>query len=753
MRVSLGRKSPGPKPRLGRSTEMKVYIRVRPFNEREKDHECRSIVKQLDDKVLVFDPKENDQPFFFHGVKQRMRDITKKQNKEIQFIFDQIYGASSTNEDVYTGSISNILPSLLEGYNCSVFVYGATGAGKTFTMLGNDQTPGIIYLTMQSLYEKINELQDEKHFDIGISYLEVYNEKVFDLLNPSKEPLRLIEDSVNGVIVAGIKLIQISEVEHLFDLLRQGNANRTQHPTDANAESSRSHAVFQVFIKIQQKSSERVQIVKLSMIDLAGSERGAATNFKGSRFKEGAHINKSLLALGNCINNLADNVKHIPYRNSQLTRLLKDSLGGNCQTVMIACVGPTPSSYEDTYNTLKYAARAKTIKTTIAKTVMSIDGHINNYKQLIQELQNKNAALENELRTLSSQPKVGDLTSWREKIRNLFTQKKSYHQEILNIESKEKLLLWKIKYKSTNAEIINSFHDCNNDADSLRLGVSVNRMEGTVNGLHSRMAELWDAKFENDELINNLKNEIEKNNLIEALEKDFIINELQISEMEKDIHLTHRHKFNNLMFITNETQKNIILRMAEQYNQHHNLLRGFNKVTGTMVEEKKDISNMLKGNYNITWDVSPHNENKRRTDMLNKYSTLSLDILHSHVKPCPLISLNDENEEDEEMKLAPQEEKIETDETNSTFVVPETVNNLNSTFTKNETFAKPLKSPRRIGHRYTPMKSKRIASKENMNTLIAISKRTPLIKPPNIRKTGTVSSFRTPKVPLGTCNK
>lgn len=230
-------------------------------------------------------------------------------------------------------------------------MYGATGAGKTFTMLGNDSSPGLTFLTMRDLFSKIEAQSDVRRFDVGVSYLEVYNEQVMNLLTKTG-PLKLREDS-NGVVVSGLVLKPIYSAEELLELLALGNSHRTQHPTDANAESSRSHAVFQVHIRMTDRKTGTKRMVKLSMIDLAGSERAASTKGIGIRFKEGASINKSLLALGNCINKLADGLKHIPYRDSNLTRILKDSLGGNCQTLMVANVSMSSLTYEDTYNTLK----------------------------------------------------------------------------------------------------------------------------------------------------------------------------------------------------------------------------------------------------------------------------------------------------------------------------------------------------------------------------------------------------------------
>lgn len=235
-------------------------------------------------------------------------------------------------------------------------------------MLGSENSPGLTFLTMRDLFEKIQSQQDIRKFDVGVSYLEVYNEQVMNLLTKTG-PLKLREDS-NGVVVSGLVLKPIYSADELLHMLRLGNSNRTQHPTDSNAESSRSHAIFQVHIRITDHKTGAKRSVKLSMIDLAGSERAASTKGLGMRFKEGASINKSLLALGNCINKLADGLKHIPYRDSNLTRILKDSLGGNCRTLMVANVSMSSLTYEDTYNTLKYASRAKKIRSVLRQNVL-----------------------------------------------------------------------------------------------------------------------------------------------------------------------------------------------------------------------------------------------------------------------------------------------------------------------------------------------------------------------------------------------
>ena len=262
---------------------------------------------------------------------------------------------------------------VLNGYNSTVFAYGQTGAGKTYTMLGNEQSPGIMFNTMKEVFKQMKQYQIDRQYTIRVSFLEIYNENIKDLIMVSNDVLDLREDPIKGVCVAGLSEIEVHTPDEIFELLIYGNRNRTQEATGANETSSRSHAVLQIICEYKEKDSgvkSEIKLGKLSLIDLAGSERAAKTGNRGLRMIEGANINKSLLALGNCINMLHENIikgqqNYIPFRDSKLTRLLKDSLGGNCRTVMIANIAPGSSNYEDTHNTLKYANRAKNIKTNV----------------------------------------------------------------------------------------------------------------------------------------------------------------------------------------------------------------------------------------------------------------------------------------------------------------------------------------------------------------------------------------------------
>ncbi|KAK1775537.1 hypothetical protein QBC45DRAFT_242466 [Copromyces sp. CBS 386.78] len=361
----------------------------------------RPVIKVVDDRCLVFDPPE-DNP-----IQKFSRSVVPAMGKKVKdqvFAFDRIFDENASQVEVYEGTTKGLLDSVLDGYNATVFAYGATGCGKTHTITGTPQSPGIIFLTMQELFEKINERSGEKHTEVTLSYLEIYNETIRDLLVPpgsatNKQGLMLREDSNQGVSVAGLTSHKPKDVQEVMDMIVQGNEYRTVSPTAANAVSSRSHAVLQINVAQKDRNAavnEPHTMATLSIIDLAGSERASATKNRGARLLEGANINKSLLALGSCINALCDPCKrnHVPYRNSKLTRLLKFSLGGNCKTVMIVCVSPSSEHFDETQNTLRYANRAKNIQTKVTRNVFNVNRHVKDFLVKIDE----QMALINELK-------------------------------------------------------------------------------------------------------------------------------------------------------------------------------------------------------------------------------------------------------------------------------------------------------------------------------------------------------------------
>ncbi|EGV63022.1 kinesin-domain-containing protein, partial [Yamadazyma tenuis ATCC 10573] len=425
-----------------------VSVRVRPFTSNEEnnlikvDHEhiflgdgslsekeqsgsnfmpqgIRKIIDVVDDKMLIFDPPETNPIARMH--RNVFPSKPHSRIREHRFVFDQLFDTHASQTEVFSTTTKPLLDSILDGFNATVFAYGATGCGKTHTISGTPDDPGIIFLTMKELYCRMDEMSESKVFDVSFSFLEIYNETIKDLLDPNTNQKKLVirEDTNNKVFVANLSSHKPQSVEEVMDLILKGNKNRTCSPTEANATSSRSHAVLQINVIQRNKSMELSQehvFATLSIIDLAGSERASATKNRGIRLNEGANINKSLLALGNCINALCDPRKrnHIPYRDSKLTRLLKFSLGGNCKTVMIVCVSPSSQHYDETLNTLKYADRAKMIKTKLIRNQHNLDRHVGSYLKMItqqkteiEELKHKQANVADA--TIEKQQKISAL--------------------------------------------------------------------------------------------------------------------------------------------------------------------------------------------------------------------------------------------------------------------------------------------------------------------------------------------------------
>lgn len=321
----------------------------------------------------------------------------------------------STNQDVYDTVIKDMCLGCMSGHNVTVFAYGATGSGKTYTMVGTRGDPGLMVLSLEEVFRAREGLMATEDINLTCSYIEVYNEVVYDLLVERSAPLDLREDPKQGVCVAGVKRHSVSTPTEIMSLLQEGNGRRKTDSTGANATSSRSHAVLEIRVSSRRKGPKgkgKEQHGKLCLVDLAGSERAAETDNRGQKLRDGANINKSLLALANCINALgkASSDKggkaYVPYRNSKLTRLLKDGLGGNSRTAMIATVSASADQYLNSINTLKYADRAKEIKTHVkksgrARTITPAESpSVANYQKIIVKLQTEVQDLREQLEVM-----------------------------------------------------------------------------------------------------------------------------------------------------------------------------------------------------------------------------------------------------------------------------------------------------------------------------------------------------------------
>ncbi|XP_015999076.2 kinesin-like protein KIF19 isoform X2 [Rousettus aegyptiacus] len=361
--------------------QLMVALRVRPISVAELEEGATLIAHKVDEQMVVLmDPMEDPDDI-----------LRAHRSREKSYLFDVAFDFTATQEMVYQATTKSLIKGVISGYNATVFAYGPTGCGKTYTMLGTDREPGIYVRTLNDLFHAIEETSSDMEYEVSMSYLEIYNEMIRDLLNPALGYLELREDAKGVIQVAGITEVSTINAKEIMQLLVKGNRQRTQEPTAANRTSSRSHAVLQVAVRQRSRVKSVLQEVRqgrLFMIDLAGSERASQTQNRGQRMKEGAHINRSLLALGNCINALSDKSsnKYINFRDSKLTRLLKDSLGGNSRTVMIAHISPASSAFEESRNTLTYAGRAKNIKTRVKQNLLSVSYHIAQYTSIIADL-------------------------------------------------------------------------------------------------------------------------------------------------------------------------------------------------------------------------------------------------------------------------------------------------------------------------------------------------------------------------------
>ncbi|EUD67358.1 hypothetical protein C922_02064 [Plasmodium inui San Antonio 1] len=356
---------------LNAYSNVKVAVRIKPISESEEN------IVSIFNKNYVLIEKENEKECY----------LLSQKKKQATYVFDVVFDVNATQENVFLHTAKPLIPHVFKGVNGTVFAYGATGSGKTYTMLDDKNQNGIVQLSLLELFTIIKEKKYEKA-KVLMSFLEVYNETIRDLLGKEKnKPLEVQEDAAE-VRVSNLCEVHVESYEQAMILINEGVKNRKMSPTRANKVSSRSHAILQIYIHNEVMDSNMNAInykAKLCFVDLAGSERASATSNKGERFKEGSYINQSLLALANCINSLASN-KHIPkvrvkYRDSKLTHLLKNSLEGNCLVVMIANINPSRKSFQESNNTLKYAFRARNIK--LCATVQTNDNKESDVEKIL----------------------------------------------------------------------------------------------------------------------------------------------------------------------------------------------------------------------------------------------------------------------------------------------------------------------------------------------------------------------------------
>ena len=377
--------------------KIQVIVRSRPL---EKRAMSAWAVNERNGSITLRDDVRLRHAKHFYG------DVQQRQSREsrgvVQYAFDKVYGDGSTTSSLYNQSVRSIVKSALEGINGTIFAYGQTGSGKTYTILGTNDNPGVLMLAINDIFSQLSSPSSMYEHTLKVGMLEIYNEELRDLLAPPQnrwhagERLQIKEDPVLGVKVNGLQEEVVTSKQRVKNLISKGLHRRQTGATKLNLESSRSHTIFRMVIEtrhkgaVNKKSSKSVKVSTLNFVDLAGSERLAKSGNTGIRAQESTQINLSLMQLGNVISKLSMGRpgEFIPYRNSNLTRILQPSLGGNARTVIVATMSHASLHAEETSHTLRFAARAKTVTNhVLVNEVVSDNALVKQYKREIQVLQ------------------------------------------------------------------------------------------------------------------------------------------------------------------------------------------------------------------------------------------------------------------------------------------------------------------------------------------------------------------------------
>eukprot|EP00301_Raphidiophrys_heterophryoidea_P002893 c11335_g1_i1.p1 GENE.c11335_g1_i1~~c11335_g1_i1.p1 ORF type:complete len:594 (+),score=145.18 c11335_g1_i1:244-2025(+) len=499
---------------------VRVGVRVRPFLAGETGD---NIVHVINNKTveLLSESSSSD-------------DSTPATVKSHVYSFDFVFDTDSSQQEVYDALGAPIVPVVIGGVNATMFAYGATGSGKTFTMLGVHDNRGLMHRTICGIFDGVKQ-RSFLEFRIQLTYVEVYNELVRDLLNPmSRDTLSLeIRETVHeGTHVVGAITFDVQSPEHLFQIMQEGDTRRSTETTDANATSSRSHAILTISVTTRNDDGERKG--KLLLIDLAGSEKAKHTNATGQRLVEGSNINKSLLALGNCISALGGKGRKggfVNFRDSKLTRLLKESLGGNCKTSMIAAISPSHVMHDETLGTLKYANRAKNIKTQIQVNYSGGSNEkIIQYKRTIDELRSTISSLQDRLLAVRMEKagisnmslaisSVSQLTftevqeNFLESVRSNFSERRKLRQQLNKISEQMRTLAVQEAFNSEHMRAFDQLlqsgaPNAPSPEDIEKLQATMLEVQSKLRSQHEKGIELNETLKRNEEVAAQLEAQI-----------------------------------------------------------------------------------------------------------------------------------------------------------------------------------------------------------------------------------------------------
>ena len=448
---------------------IKVCVRLRPLLKPYEDEE----VWTIDNQTILTTANLNESASLKESRIRCSEHLAPQ-----SFTFDCVYGPECSSETIYEEVCTPIVSGVLQGYNGSIFLYGQTTSGKTYTMLGVPESPGVLPCSMQSIFRAISQ-DSTRDFSVWVSYLEIYNEQINDLLVPGSVNLKIKEDPKLGSVVSGIKQQQVWTFDQVILLMNYGEEQRVYKETSIHEHSSRSHTIFQVTVESSEDSQEaRVKHSSLNLVDLAGSERISEFEERNSnKTEETGHINKSLFVLAHVVNTLSEGKKHIPYRDSKLTRILRNALGGNALAGIICTVSPAAMNYQQSLSTLRFATRAKKVHNSPkVNEIINESLSINEYKLEInklrtelsriqtekdyletsnQSLKKQNSNLKNEVKLRQDQlSKIKIESSTEKEILSkledaLEKQQTEYNTSKTHLEQKNQNLLEKLQYERT----------------------------------------------------------------------------------------------------------------------------------------------------------------------------------------------------------------------------------------------------------------------------------------------------------------
>ncbi|XP_048454913.1 kinesin heavy chain [Rhincodon typus] len=505
------------------------------------------------------------------------------------FVFDKVFSPNTTQEQVYSACAKQIVKDVLDGYNGTIFAYGQTSSGKTHTMEGklhNHQLMGIIPRIAQDIFDHIYSMDENLEFHIKVSYFEIYMDKIRDLLDVSKTNLSVHEDKNRVPFVKGCTERFVSSPEEVMDVIDEGKANRRVAVTNMNEHSSRSHSIFLINIKQENMETEKKLSGKLYLVDLAGSEKVSKTGAEGAVLDEAKNINKSLSALGNVISALAEGTKtHVPYRDSKMTRILQDSLGGNCRTTIIICCSPSSFNDAETKTTLMFGQRAKTIKNTAS---VNLELTAEEWKKKYEKEKEKNKSLKNALQHLEM-----ELNRWRngESV-----------PEDEQIDAKDQKNLEPCDNQATIDNVV--------PASKITAGERV-KLEEEISNLYKQLDDKDEEINQQSQLTENLKQQmLDQEELLASTRRDYekIQEELNRLQLENE---AAKDEVKEVLQALEE--------LAVNYDQKSQEVEDKSKANELLTDELAQKTNTLvvvQKEFNQLQELSNH-QKKRATEILN----------------------------------------------------------------------------------------------------------------------------------------